>query len=658
MRDGLGYSDPMPRSASMRPVLRDVLWLVVVALLAASAYTLIYPWRGHTVPIGYDTPVYLWAGRYAATFGLDAPGLLARPSAFGFIAMLFSLTPTGHAAVIASLQVAVLVVAGLAAAAFSATVFGSGTITVAITSLVVTLFLTLLAEGFLSAAMFVALFSAGLAFLVRSSDETTRATPLAGALFMGAALSHPYFSLIGLPVVACIVIGVGVLRRSLPSWKRTMRQILVPLGIAVGGTLLILTYMAPASTPLDTSADAALRRLGLISSTVIGKRHQLFVHLPVFLLMALAALVVLDRLVPRPCAAATARTTVFWSACAGWVAVSGASILALAAGQPVPAHRVLGVCLPVPIILGVAANRLFRSADLEPVTRWVRTARVAAPIALLGVFGMTHALQWRSVQPTISDPEAAVMARLNESLQRSRGSGVVLIVGDVALREIVDKLNWMRALAPPEDVLMVHVFPGTPRDLYGDGPRATGDEAHDRVVADYAARVRSSLDGDVVIAAASAIEDESFFQARAVLGARSFGDGIVLLPRRPGGTAGAISPSSSTEAPLVSPWSVPVLTPLLLFALALAGVGWARWALPSGAPLERIGVSPAVGLAALSLSSVLVDAAGLRLGSGGWLAAILIAVVPGALLGRRAVQRERRHRAASGERDPVVGSST
>lgn len=657
-QDGRELSEPSPGSVPRREPIGAILWLAAVSLLAASAYTLIYPWRGLTVPIGYDTPVYLWSSRYAATFGLDAPGLLSRPGSFGTGATLLGLMPVGDATVVAVLQVAVIVVAALAAAAFSATVFGARAMPMAITALVVALFLTPLAMGFLSAAMFLALFTAGLAVLVRSVNGAVRSAVVAGALFTAAALSHPYLSLVGVVVVASIVGGVAVRRRDLPTWRHIAWRATTVLAISAGVVLLILWKVAPAATPLDTSADAALRRLGLSSFVTFGFRRQTLEHLPVFLFMLLSGLVVLDRLMARqdPTASASARTTMFWAACVGWTAVSVASVLALAARIPIPAHRLLWMCLPLPILLGVVASKLFRSSDpFEPPNGWVRAARVAAPIAVLGVFAVAHLLQWRQVEPTISEAEAEALARIGEALEeRSGSSGAILVAGDVQMLQMMDQLNWMRALAPPEDLLGVGVFPGHPGDLYGDGPQPTGNETQDRVAADYAARARSTLDDEPVIAVSAAIEAAAFADARQVDGAQPLGDEVLLLPQRPGTETTSIPEPDPAEVPLPQPWSIPLLAPLLVFALAAGGAGWTRWSLPASAGLEWIALSPAVGLAALSLSSILVDTVGFRLGSRGWLLALLIAVVPGVFALGRAAFRDERHRSRLGVEDGVV----
>src|SRR5918996_1226743 len=178
----------------------DLTVLGVVALLATIVYSALYPWRGYTVPVGLDTPVYLWSAHSAAALGLDAPGLLGRPGAFGAVATLLQL-PVGGMTVIGAVQIAVIVAAALAAGALAGRVFGGRVGVIAGVTILVALFLTPLGDGYLSAAMFLASFTAGLAMVVDPARATWRASALAGASFAAGALSHPVFATIGVPVV-------------------------------------------------------------------------------------------------------------------------------------------------------------------------------------------------------------------------------------------------------------------------------------------------------------------------------------------------------------------------------------------------------------------------------------------------------------------------
>jgi hypothetical protein len=221
------------------------------------------------------------------------------------------------------------------------------------------------------------------------------------------------------------------------------------------------------------------------------------------------------------------------------------------------------------------------------------------------------------------------------------GTEVVLLAGDgVPVTEMIDEVNWLRASVAAELLHDVWLFPGDPPSLYGSGPEPLGARFHDRVVADYVERARSGLDAGSVIAASAPVDPEATAEARDVGGARPFGEDAVLLPARLGSTA--VTVPESGDVSLLAPWTVPIWATLLIAGLALTGLGWTRWSVPRRPLLERVALSPAIGFAILTITSVLVDTVGLRLGSGGSVAAVLIGLLPGAVLGVRARALERR----------------
>jgi hypothetical protein len=92
------------------------------------------------------------------------------------------------------------------------------------------------------------------------------------------------------------------------------------------------------------------------------------------------------------------------------------------------------------------------------------------------------------------------------------------------------------------------------------------------------------------------------------------------------GSSTGLSPPSMLDSPTLtepgpgpmSPWLPLWAGALMLVIVSATGLAWARAMLPNSDQLTRVGLSPAIGFAALGLGSIAVDATGLRLsGTGG-----------------------------------------
>jgi hypothetical protein len=554
----------------------------------------VYPLRDLALPAGFDTPVYLWSARVAAAAGLGSPALQPRPATYGLLAVLFTGPGSDGTAVAAAIP-ALVVVAGLAAAALAAAVFGSRPSAVAVTALVVSLSLTRLGLGYLSTALFLGLFVAAVAVLIAGLGGGRASAGVAAGLAAAAALAHPRLALIVPAIGACVVPTLVLWRRHVPGWAEAAIRVGVVIGVA--SIAIGLTLALAPSAPMDTSVDAGLQRLGLAHALLPIRRSQLVGLLPGFLAWALAAVLVVDRLIRRrePDDVPSA-PLVFWGTAVGWVVVTGAAGLALLSGVSIPAHRLLWICVPLPLVVGVAAGMLFRGGPSR--SRWTTLASVAAPVAVLAIVALAHALPWRTARPTLTPERAAELTRAAETLDQPGAAGVVLMAGRSPLPVLFDRLNWLRAIVPADDVDAVAAFPGTAAELAGGGPGPTHNAAVDRVTSDLADGARAEV-----------------------------ADGSTSFEEADEPTAGPIAPDVT-----VDPWLVVVIAPLLVLGFAAIGLGWTRWALP-GAPAQvGVGVTPALGLGALALAAVAVDLAGIRLSGVGAVLALALAAVPGWVL--------------------------
>jgi hypothetical protein len=615
---------------------RPIVVLGGIAAVATLAYTLVYPWRGFRLPIGFDAPVYLWSGLRAAAFGLDDGMLVPRPGAFGLAATLSS-SPLPDMTSVASLLIAVVVAAALAAAAWVASTFGARLALAVSVTLAVTFFLTPLANGYLSAGLFLASFTAAVTVLAAATERTWRTTILVAMLLTAAGLGHPLFAVIGVPILATVVAALFLFRGTVPRWRVALAQV-VAAGIIAGAVTLlaVVVLLDPGAGSADTSADAALSRLGGTGQLTIFRRHQLEAELAPFLFLVLGAVLAIDRAleVRNQVPGGSARPRLlFWAIAVGWFAILGAGTIALLAGVPIPVHRILWVLLPPVLVVVVAGHVVPRTGRPGPGTRWDLVVRSVVPIVIVTIFAVSHGVLWRRLQPTVTSEQASVLSRLEAGLRQVVPEDVPVVVlgGDrVPVLDLFDLLNWARALMSPGRMESVWVYPGGP-DAWLDGdPTRTGDRFRDAIVADYAGRIAGLRDRAPVVVAAGAIDVASADRAREISGTRRFGADAVLLPPRRGDRVRALG--SAGAATLMAPWSVVLGAPLLLAAFGAIGLGWTSWSLRGRPALVRFGLAPAVGAAMLMVASVVVDLVGVRLGSGGWVVAVVLAILPGGVL--------------------------
>jgi hypothetical protein len=222
-----------------------------------------------------------------------------------------------------------------------------------------------------------------------------------------------------------------------------------------------------------------------------------------------------------------------------------------------------------------------------------------------------------------------------EALARTEpGTPIVLVAderGDKPALFITRYANNLRDAVPAARVPDVHVWVGTASDYLNGRPSVTGEVEHDAMALASWADVRSISKERALAVAVEGFDTNTFDEALGLPGARLLAPGVVALPGSLGVPCGSACPSdpalAEPGAGLLSPWLPVWLAPLELAGFALLGLPWARLALERSGTVLRVALAPAFGLAALSLSSVLSDAVGLRLSSGGgWVTLALAAV--------------------------------
>ncbi|HYT29201.1 MAG TPA: hypothetical protein VEN82_00345, partial [Actinomycetota bacterium] len=180
----------------------------------------------------------------------------------------------------------------------------------------------------------------------------------------------------------------------------------------------------------------------------------------------------------------------------------------------------------------------------------------------------------------------------------------------------------------------VHVVLDTIDGFVAGRPSSTGLAEHDRLARDSLGAVQALPPDEVEAVVLASINPQGYREASAIPGARLVAAGVVAVPgfdaappagALPGGRA---LPAAMTEpgAGPRSPWEPAWAATAILALFVAAGWPWARLALPWTPPAVRLSLTPAFGIAALSLASVAADSAGLRLSAAGGFAALAVAL--------------------------------
>jgi len=620
---------------------------VMAALGILAFYVAVYPIKGYRSGIGFDLPVYTWWARRAAAVGLSASYTGSRPGTVGSLAALGSVTHMPTAAVAEVLGPVIGAALALAVAAVGRQLLSADRPTMIAIALVTGGFLSLLVRGYLSTLTFGALLVAAVSALGMSIGTGGRGSLVAGAVTIGAAgLAHPVFLVLGAVLILGGLVAIAPdARRRRADGDPWIRVPLLRVAVAVlGGTGLTLVGLAvaragPSAGP-DTSLDAVIRRLRL-GSIASAWRGYLPVDLTIFIATAVVIAILFRSGRPQTVErdegnlGAPERS---WIRGIGvsWLIVTIGGIIALILGFAVPGQRLAAFCLPLPFLAGVGVIRSWKiRRNVDVAEAYLLTA---VPLCLLIPFS---AFVWWHPSPSAT-PAMSTEARAAAEYLSGEPPGTPMIVvidpsGEGTAETAVVVGNLMRSAVAGSRVPAVHVFLGSPRDLMAGMPAIQGSAAHDRVAIDYWSRVEPLLHERPLVLVIDGFDPASYREAQTIAGRKIIATGVVALPgfdttARSTGVSRSrgSSPVDPGSGPL-SPWLPVWLAPLVLAILTLIGWPWARVAL-DGRDGTLVGlVTPAFGLAALGLSSIVVDTVGLRLGGVGGEVAAVAAFASGAL---------------------------
>jgi hypothetical protein len=589
-----------------------------IALATLLFYVILFPVRGMRVPGWSDAQTYIWWARRAGTLGLSAFGTGSRPAT---VALLSSLATLLHVPVEAVVEVIGPVFAasvGLATAAWTESSLGPSRRRFVVSVFLTATFLCLLVTSFYATLAFVAVFVAALACMSEGVGSPRRLPFAVGGVLVGAAaLAHPIFVSFGALVLLGGLAAMWV--RTTGDAQRAAFDRRWLLAGAVGGVIISLGLLVARAAPgptIDISADTLFRRLDLPSLLNRQFRDTLGYYLPAVWPSAAAAGLAVFAIRTWPKDTPVARRALFWGIVAAWLLLTAVAVALLLAGLSVPGQRLAIMCLPLPILCALGAT-----------AGGPRKGRVAAAAMLMLLAGLVflvprYWLSWASQKPNSA---AAVADARNVGLVLARqpaGTPLIVVVDERSISlsfQVTRDANYLRDAVPPARVPDVFVFLGTVPDFLAGRPTITGNTEHDRVAVDSWNRIRAVLDRPALAVVFSSFDPRGYRQALGISGARQLTRGVVGLPGFTG-ASGVVAPSASTltaaGAGPLSPWLPVLLSPVLLFVLAVAGWPWVRLSLPSASAALRAGLAPAFGVAAVSLTAIALDALGLRLA--GW----------------------------------------
>jgi hypothetical protein len=598
---------------------RSLLWAIlgVVGLVGSIGFAMALYLKAPierelVVPSGADIPVHLWRLRLVTAQGLDTlftsapltlqtnPDRLGLP-VLGSILSGLGVTPWRLMYVTAAVAGAVVAASawGLARAVteprwagpiYAVTVVSS--ISFALTSRA---YLdNTLAEGLILAVAATALLAAA-----GRGATVAGVVLLAGTLVMHWPTGTLFVAVVTLFAVGLLPSALADRRAGKPLASTAAARVgtIAVGGLGVGGIPLLL---APgANTP--TSGPGTLFRINVVR---LLPSYRLSLMLPLAAVGA-AALAWLDPRVPRR------RTLLFYAV---WLLPLGIAALAYQQGRPIPLMRFFGTALALPLLGAAAFTALIALAS--------RISRVTAlnVVAAIVAVGLVAAALWGATLEAADNVNNTTPSVTSVELEPIRAADAfVAEVDPPAAVFVVDgptrSFRRLRMLARGTIVDRIHVFPGTPAELFTRAERPDGQSPEDISDEGFAGR-KAVIEADAVEAmrmpGAIALVIRPYFSEydRVAKDRRNveIDDGVVLLrpPSRP--------PIVRTTPLSPPPTSALVTSTLIAFAaMFAAGSGWSFAMLRQTWEL-RLALAPAMGMAVLVLVGSALGLAGVPTG--------------------------------------------
>jgi hypothetical protein len=636
----------------------------LVGGLLTAFFLFLYVARKYPMPIGYDTPRYLFQTNFVAERGLaNVPTHLPPPirsldTRTGFpvsvltLASLFRTTTFTTAALVPPVAAAAIALAAGALVSWSlrrnAWEFAAIALVVGTSTVMVRL---MVPETYTDNLIAVAAFTAALIPLLSAARDGPGLWT-AVVLFGIGGLVHPPFYLLMVGVLA--LVAVVFAPRSWRMWRADGRGILSTpsgrLGLALAG-----------SAAFTTVGFAAVIRAVPVSpkQTRYELAKKIRQDIPIYLFPVTGPLAAIGAAVLAANARLLGRRAghpqgdgqpddrlgvrLVLALLLAWIVVALLGVLAYYLGRNTPAHRFLAFLIPVPVLIAVA---------LLAAGRWVSTRTMSAAGAAIVIAGVAalaflggrqyyvtmpdrRGVEW--MDPGKVHDAAAAVAYLDRERVPSTAPVVYVIDdrGPNPLSSVPEMTYILRAVLSPDRIEHAFFYVGDPANYLAGRPTyRPAPASYNANENRFWPTIRSLIPQRPVALLLSSYNPAygTFATANQALVA---GPNLVVLE-------GPIPPAP------VTPGTVPRGPKGLVFGaglglgtivvVTLIGLGWAMALLPSGVrPFEALAVSPAIGLAFLVFGGIIVDAVGIRLTGFGGASTVLLVGLSGlaAALGRR-----------------------
>jgi hypothetical protein len=624
--------------------------LTGVAVMAFFLW--IYPAKGFTVPIGWDTSRYLWRTTVAQSVGLahlqdGVPSYVnadpARPAFPVLAGTLASVFGANHFRLAAALPAVAAAAVALAAGGFVGAILrrpswqvigvsvGVGTSAFMVRMLGPEAY----QDNLFAAAVFVAASTAlGLALWDR------RALLPAILLFGAGGVIHWAFFVFMVATVALSALAYGP-----ESWRRWR-----------AGEQLIRTPTARlAEGVAGGAAIAAVAIFGVLGTTTRSPRlsaeefdKKLHSDLPKYRFLTTLPLAALGAVAlwlrartaparrraeveaPDPAAVervpmdAPNRAKFVLLHLLAWCAVALAGYLGFVVFHlDIPAHRFLAFALAVPIL---AVLGLLFVGDF--VGRVWRPLGVAIVVAGLAVGAWTSHDTWFKTRPWISQgktDQSVAMAAYLEQAGIDAGRPVVFLLADRDASYVALMTHMIRATLSAERIANAYFYAGSAENYLAERPTPDTTGQPGGLSERYFSFMRDTYDRDPVALLPKLFDDRYFDQWASAHPETLVAPDLAVVR---GPILGSLAPARSPVAPASTFW-LALLAIGSLVVVGAVGMGWTicllgRWL----RPLEVVAFSPAVGIAALVMVGIVLDRLGVRLvGAGGVLVVVVTALI-------------------------------